>query len=60
MGYHQPDARTLARVVVEEAREMGCTFTETDDPSVAELVLRCWELGIVAADVVGRQEPERA
>lgn len=60
MGHHKPDARTLARVVVEQVREMGCTFTEADDPSVAELVLQCWELGIVAADVMNQRESESA
>lgn len=59
MGHHQLDAGSLARAVVDRARQKGCTVAD-EDPSVAELVLQCWKLGIIAADVVDRQEPDCA
>lgn len=52
MGYHQPQARDLARVVGESARGQGCTLSQSEDPSVAELVVQCAQLGLEVGDVL--------
>lgn len=52
MSYTDPTARELARAVGEAAANHGCTLTNLEDPSVAELILQACAVGLRREDVL--------
>lgn len=52
MTHDRPSARDLARAVGEAAINHGCSLTEPEDPSVAELILQACRVQLRREDVL--------
>lgn len=50
MSYSDPSARDLARAVGEAATHHGCSLTQPEDPSVADLIVQACRNGLQRED----------